>query len=224
MLAILAALATVGLGVASYFHWDRWVTRHFDEHTEWKPLAKMLTEAGDSVWWLPPSLLGFLLLRYAWKSPLWSRRCGFLFLSVGLSGLLVMLIKELLGRARPKEWLERGVYGFHPLQFHFDSHFQAFPSGHATTFLAVGAAFGCCWPRAAWISVPLCAALAFTRVVVNAHYVSDVLGGMMLGTLTALAVRAWFRRKGWGLTSGETAAAATPATSETPVPDAAAPR
>lgn len=192
-------LATVTLCVCSYFLWDQPAARYFEQHTSWKPLGKVLTEAGDSVFWLPPALLGFLLLRYVWRAPLWSRRCGFLFACVALSGVLVNVIKEALGRARPKELLENGVFGFHPFQFHFDSHFQGFPSGHATTFLAVGVACGCCWPRGGWLALPLCIALSFTRVIVNAHYLSDVFAGMLLGAFSALLVRYWFERKAWAL-------------------------
>lgn len=209
-----ALLLAVSLGVCCYWYWDRPVAEYFKQQTGLKPAAKMLTELGDSIWYLPTSLLAFLVLRYAWRAPLWSRRFGFIFLTVGGSGLLVLVSKVLLGRARPKEWFENQVYGFHPFQFQFDSHFQAFPSGHATTCMALACALWFCWPRAGWLLLPLGIALAFTRVIVNAHYPSDIVGGMVLGAFTACMFKAWFERRAWALhaatAENQSAAALTP--------------
>ena len=40
-------------------------------------------------------------------------------------------------------------------------------------------------------------AIAASRVMVNAHYLSDVFAGAAVGTLTALLLQKWFVRQGW---------------------------
>ena len=106
----------------------------------------------------------------------------FLALSVEGSGLLVVLVKALVGRPRPDtalvtEWS------------------SSFPSGHA-----LGAAVAVCalgvlaWDRLrrlrvavviAGVAVVACVGLG--RVVLNVHHPSDVLAGWALGCLWVLA-------------------------------------
>lgn len=110
---------------------------------------------------------------------------GFVTASLALSGLLVNLIKLLIGRARPKLYAEFGPLARQP--FAFESDFASFPSGHSTTVFALALSLGLIWPRLRWPLLLLAGYLAFTRVVIRAHYLSDTIAGAIL----ALAVTLW---------------------------------
>ena len=59
-------------------------------------------------------------------------------------------------------------------------------------------AFGTLWPRwrtVLWIYALL---IAVSRVVVTAHYPSDVLAAAVVGVVGALLVRRWFALRGLG--------------------------
>ncbi|MBI3829168.1 MAG: phosphatase PAP2 family protein [Planctomycetes bacterium] len=206
-----AFLIAAGLCACSYAYWDQPLAKYFDEHKDLKPAAKYLTLLGDSLWYLPTSLLAFLYFRYRSKSPLWARRFGFIFLTVLISGLLALVMKVSLGRARPGEFLDSGVYGFK--LFQMSPKFLSFPSGHGTTCLALAWALSFIFPRWGKLFIPLGVALAFTRVILTAHYLGDVLGGMTLGTFSAILVKAWFDRMAWSLS-------ATVASACEPIPEA----
>ncbi len=62
-----------------------------------------------------------------------------------------------------------------------DSRYHSFPSGHATTVFAVAAALVQCVPsrRAAWLTVAV--GVGASRVFLNAHFLSDVVGGALIG-------------------------------------------
>ena len=64
---------------------------------------------------------------------------------------------------------------------------QSMPSGHAATSFAGAVILTYLLPRGAPLFFLLAAAIAFSRVYVGVHYVSDVLVGALLGTAVGLA-------------------------------------
>src|SRR5260221_10128756 len=84
-------------------------------------------------------------------------------------------------------------------QFSWRPEYASLPSGHAMTAFAALVAFGIIFPRlrpVLWIYALLIAA---SRVVVSAHYPSDVIAGAAFGAFGALLVRDCFavRRLGF---------------------------
>src|SRR5260221_5803218 len=71
-------------------------------------------------------------------------------------------------------------------------------SAHATTAFAVLVAFGTLWPRYRTIVLIYALIIAFSRVVVTAHYPSDVLAGALVGIGGAVLVRRFFAMRGLG--------------------------
>jgi lipid A 4'-phosphatase len=118
----------------------------------------------------------------------------FVFAGVAVAGLTTDLVKAVLGRFRPKLFLRDGSYGFDFL--HYQADYLSFPSGHATTAFALATAFTLLWPRPAAVYFLLAAAIGASRVLSNAHWVSDALVGAFVGTVATLYVRAVFHANG----------------------------
>ncbi|MEU6620933.1 phosphatase PAP2 family protein [Streptomyces litmocidini] len=150
----------------------------FLTHVAWGPLTMRLLVAGVVVW---------LLWRRAFRLAAWAA------VTATAGGLAGLLVKNVVERARPH--LPDPVA--HAPGF-------SFPSGHAMT------AFTSCAvlllvllplvPRA-WRPLPWVLAatavlgVGYTRVALGVHWVSDVVGGWLLGlavvTATTLAFEAW---------------------------------
>ncbi len=169
-----------------------------------------LTDLGKSDGWLWGS--GLLAIYLGWrrwgaigrmKRALtgWGAQASlFFFVAVAGSGIVTNLFKVLFGRARPRMLERQEVYGFQPISF--DPDFHSFPSGHANTLMAAGLVLALFLPR---YRVPLILAgfgLGFTRVAVNAHYVSDVIAGAALAVVTTLWLRDACARRGWVFVRG----------------------
>ena len=120
---------------------------------------------------------------------------AFLFTAVALSGIAATLIKNIIGRARPKLFDELGSFEFRPFTFDYD--FAAFPSGHATTVGALAGVLAIIWPCA---RVPVLIAgawVASTRFFIGAHYFSDAVAGFAFGLACAYFLRERLARRGW---------------------------
>ena len=114
-------------------------------------------------------------------------RLGNLFVAIALPSLFVTIVKRLIGRVRPSEL---GPFIYVP--WSWKPAFASMPSGHATTAVAAAIAIGALWPRARipmWIYAALIIA---SRVIIEAHYVSDVIAAGFVGAFGAIIVRNWF--------------------------------
>ena len=150
--------------------------------TEVHEFAELLTDAGDSVWTLVPSLILWLGLWKIRRED--ARRAMLMFLSVAGSGLVGIVIKILVCRARPPLLFDKGIYGFAPFTFATDFLHNSFPSGHAATAMSAVTVLAELFPS---VRIPLyCLGILVcaTRVILGVHYASDILVGGALGWLT----------------------------------------
>src|SRR6201996_4967567 len=106
--------------------------------------------------------------------------------SLTLGSAILHAIKLVLGRRRPRDDMEMGLYGFVPLAFNLD--YNSFPSGHALTICCVAVIFTCVWPFLWPVWFAIAAILAVTRALLTAHFVSDVLIGAGIGLIAAREV------------------------------------
>ena len=95
-------------------------------------------------------------------------------------------IKLVLGRRRPRDDMEMGLYGFMP--FAFNLEYNSFPSGHALTICCVAVIFTCVWPMLWPLWFAIAFVLAVTRALLTAHFLSDVLIGAGIGLIAAREV------------------------------------
>lgn len=177
----------------------RWVIVPFDE----------ITDFGKSGWLLWP--LGLLFIALAALPARLSRisqavlaaimvRVGFLFLAIGVPGLFVTIVKRMIGRARPGVGGHIDPFLFSP--FKWTAAYAGLPSGHAATAFSVLVALGSLFPRWRTEILIYTGLIALSRMVVNAHYPSDVFAGALVGTAGALMVRRYFALRRLGFSIG----------------------
>ncbi|MEX3011873.1 phosphatase PAP2 family protein [Hoeflea sp. TYP-13] len=172
--------------------------------------ASELTDIAKSGWILVPTgllvLIGFGLdwSRFRARTQLtlakWVSASGYIFLSVGLSGLIVAILKRLIGRARPVHFEELGAFDFQPFS---NASFASFPSGHSTTSGAMFAAIAIFFPRMRFVALVLAIWLGFSRVLVGAHFPSDVIAGVAFGAWYSYFTALFFARYGILFTTDE---------------------
>ena len=180
-------------------HLPRWAVWFFGQ----------ITDFGKSGWFLWPLGVIYLALA-ALPAPLTRMsqavlaavqvRVGFLFLAIGIPSLFDTIIKRMIGRARPTVGGHLDPFLFKP--FIWRAEFASLPSGHVTTAFAVMVAFGSLWPR--WRTELLIYAglIAISRMVVMAHFPSDVFAAALVGTFGALLVRRYFALRRLGFSIG----------------------
>lgn len=131
---------------------------------------------GWFAFWLVPIVVAvaFLLARRPWAAGI------FVVVSAASAGL-VQALKALFGRHRPDDIL-------------LDLTSAAFPSGHAANAATVATLLAVLVPRW-WVAVAgavYVVLMALSRTYLGAHWLSDTVGGAVLGASVALAAWAVF--------------------------------
>jgi undecaprenyl-diphosphatase len=194
LMVTIDAAAIRGVG-----HLPRWIISAFDD----------ITDFGKSGWFLWP--LGLMFLALAALPPMLTSfsqrvlaaimvRIGFLFTAIAVPSLFVTIIKRLIGRARPLVGGSLDPFLYSPFVWRAD--YASLPSGHATTAFAALVAFGTLWPRSRTLWLVYALLIAVSRVVVTAHYPSDVLAGALVGIAGAVLVRHYFAQRRLGFAIG----------------------
>ncbi|MCB1744188.1 MAG: phosphatase PAP2 family protein [Gammaproteobacteria bacterium] len=186
----------------------------------WLPLVHAVTDIGRAEIYLALAVLVLLwsaLTRHAGRAVAladWLASYAWLMLiSLATSGLVVNLVKPLLGRLRPRYLLEQGRYGLQP--FNPDMGMNSFPSGHSQTIWAVCTTLVLMLLELrrhaidrtqATLTVIVCnlliglliglaSAVALSRVLLNAHFLSDVVCGSLVGISAVLWLHAPLMRR-----------------------------
>ena len=206
ILVLTVGIAVIALDAPSY-PWIRSLPG------EYRNFFRSITDIGKAHWILWSSGL-FMIATMAldWRALSFRVRMGltifwtylgFIFFTVAASGIAALVLKWTLGRPRPKLFDQVGPMGFDFLAFHV--HYTSFPSGHATTVAAFAAALCFIFPSWLWLIVVAAFWLAFSRIMVGAHYPSDVIAGTLLGLAFTLWTVRYLaaRRIGFKLVSGE---------------------
>ncbi len=123
--------------------------------------------------------VGFALSRPSWKS------AGLhTLLAHGVAGLFTQTLKHTIGRPRPRlmhgqDW---------KMAPSVESGFDSFPSGHTTASFAVATVLAHYFPKGKMVWFGLAAFIGICRVIKGSHFPTDVLGGLLLGIVTGLAI------------------------------------
>ena len=155
-------------------HWSARL-RLAERHAVVRPAAILLAHSGDSWFWGPGLLAAWLL-----GGPAWKYRAVWLVAGIAVTAVIVQGLKWGIRRERPQ-----GEWG----RFYRKTDPHSFPSGHAArvAMLAVlGLALGPDWfALALLIWAPL---VAWSRVAMGVHYLSDIAAGLLLGLGIGLAM------------------------------------
>lgn len=187
MSALLILTAAIGLLIMYidpiFIEWVRQPDRQAPQIFQW------VTRLGKVHWVLIPTGIALIILsvfranRFKGNSNLvWHRlflNVWFAFTSIAYSGLLVMLLKNIFGRARPPVTPENTIWLYQPFEFSYD--FASFPSGHATTGAAIAMVLILLFPRWKYFFAIAGILIAISRPVLGVHFPSDVLAGAVFG-------------------------------------------
>ena len=130
-----------------------------------------------------PFLVAFLALAYLLFYRKSLRDFLFVFLTAGVAVVISKILKIIIQTPRPQFALENVASLFEKTSY-------AFPSDHATFFMALAAAMFFVSRKAGLVFVALALLIGMARVVAGVHFPIDILGGFILG-----AVVAYFAKK-----------------------------
>ncbi len=201
----LPALGVLILLLLSMAFVDRPLARYFHESDPgFRNVFQFITQFGLAKGYLAIAALLFAALRLAALGVesaqvrallrLNSQRALFILLVLLSSGVVADIVKVIVGRARPKLLFADGFYGFTSGALQAD--YWSFPSGHASNIAALGVALFLLWPRGALLYAVAALLVMASRVIIGAHYPSDVLAGAALGASVAWLVWQGFARRG----------------------------
>jgi membrane-associated phospholipid phosphatase len=125
-----------------------------------------------------------IILHFMIKNKFIGRSIVFFSLAYLVSFGATLVLKMLLGRYRPELYFSKHLYGFHYLTA--VHNFMSMPSGHATAIFALLMGLARIIKQRVvtaglFIIASVC---AFSRVVIGAHYPSDVLTGAVVALLS----------------------------------------
>ncbi|HEY3916227.1 MAG TPA: phosphatase PAP2 family protein [Stellaceae bacterium] len=157
----------------------------------------VITRFGEGGVYLVPLGLAFL---WAWRKGArdWAWRTGIVFAAIALPGILADIMKPVFGRARPVLLFRENLYGFTWRSAHANA--WSFPSGHSITVVALAVSLYAIYPPL-WPAYALLALLVMaSRIVLDMHYLSDVIVGAYFGSVAAWALVAAAKQRGVALT------------------------
>lgn len=120
---------------------------------------------------IPLLILAALLITRRWRAAVFVAVA--LLVSVGM----IQLLKQLYGRARPEDMLVASDFG-------------SFPSGHTANAATLAMLAVLLFPRI-WVvlvAVLWTLGMAFSRTALSVHWLTDTIGGMLVGAGAALVV------------------------------------
>ena len=150
-------------------------------------VAEFITFFGGSEFVIPMAVAGALMIPF--KK---TRKFGMAVLFAVLVGTLLtnLVMKPLFARPRPYVYYADNPLFMSWYEFagaHVESD-KSFPSGHTTAAFELGIAIFCVIKnkKVAWIFPVFSALVGLSRIYLMVHYVTDVLGGVLVGTFAGI--------------------------------------
>ncbi len=112
-----------------------------------------------------------------------TRTAFFVMMSLISASAFAWILKFGFGRMRPMFYDALGQSGFYP--FTFSDAFHSFPSGHTVATFAGMVMLGLLFKKFKPLTWTLAVLMGVSRVIVGAHYPSDVIVGAFIGMVFA---------------------------------------
>lgn len=185
-------LLTMGDSIDKIFYgFDMWFFNFFGsmQNTFLTYVAKFFTTFGDEAFVIPMVIFGVVLCFF--KK---TRKYGFALIFAIAIGTIVtnVIAKPMAVRIRPYNTLQENAeyWAWYLGAGGLSEGDYSFPSGHTTAATEIAVALFLCFmkdkKKGAWLLllIPFCT--AGSRVYLMVHYASDVLGGLIVGTVSAV--------------------------------------
>lgn len=149
-----------------------------------------ITILGDSFWYFAICLLGIFVIFGIEKLQIKKitnltnikKFIYFSFFAFLITGLLTQILKHVFGRTRPNHLGVGEALSFD--FFTLDSNLHSFPSGHTSMIFILAILFAAVAPKLKYIFYMFAFVVGFSRVVVGAHFFTDVLGGIVVAFIS----------------------------------------
>lgn len=197
---------TMGVSsLLSIFYFDQKITHwiHNEFQGSLDSTARVITWFGLGDTYFLVSVFGYLLTRLfseklshlSWKNRLLEAKNRFIFmlLCFSISGVIVMILKMVLGRARPYHSSEFHSLDFNPMTLNWD--YQSFPSGHTQVGFTLASFISILYPRLTIGIFTFASLVGLSRVVLEKHYLGDVFAGAYIGILGTFLAWKWSGKK-----------------------------
>lgn len=202
---------TLVLGLASMQWWDEALASYFADPARlglWQ-LARDITEIGlgqhyfifvtimaIALWLIAPKIKYWIKFK---KHIRWLKAWTInFFLALLFSGFWLHVFKWAFGRKRPHIQPLFNAKEFYPFTHNWD--YQSLPSGHAQVLFTVATMLFVLAPKGGRFWFKLAGFFAFTRVVVYAHFLSDVIFGAYVGAISTLVLLYMMKKTKFGIT------------------------
>ena len=180
----LIGIVIAATAIAVSFHFDDSVRDFMMQHQNpaVRNFMRYVSILGD---WPLHALVGLVLLGLAWRrgSEEWTRIFLAMLLAMILAGVAGTVIKRTVPRARPSVYTDTRWGGPR-----FSSKYHSFPSGHVGASTAFFGVLLIARRRIGLACLPIPILIAFSRMYIGAHYLSDVVCAAVMGTLCALLI------------------------------------
>ncbi len=154
-----------------------------------KEFFSEITKLGSSSWYFSISIIGFVVFYINSKLQIirvksTNSLSNFFissFIYILTVGVITQIIKHVVGRPRPNHANFEDVFSFK--YFSLESDFHSFPSGHSSTIFIVCFILVSVLPKLRYFFYFLASFVAFSRVVVGAHFFTDIVAGAILALI-----------------------------------------
>jgi len=193
--SFLMILIFIILCVISYFYLDQrlayFVHDHINKQGYLYRTAQCMGYLGGENWWMFIVSFGFILtaMLYAGSpSKIIYKKLCYLFVSIAIAMVVAGGLQFFIGRYRPELLFQSHLYGFHV--FAHQASLHSMPSAYVVQIFAAATALTVICRRSAILVFSIAIAVAVSRLVLNVHFLSDILLAVLIGTLVSLWVKA----------------------------------
>ncbi len=170
----------VDIPLMEYIVWHRTETVATVVHT--------ITKIGDTTYAYGAVLIFFIAGFFVSDSH-FKLKSRFAFYSMIWASVFVYLGKFLIGRSRPKLWIHDGTttfYPFPPLSDIYD--YASMPSGHTQVSFTCALILSILFPKYRYIYIGIAIIIGFSRMMITAHWLSDVVMGAVFGSVVPILI------------------------------------